>query len=84
MSTKIYSADITLGDSPNSIVLKNEAVRKLPLHILQSNAYFMAWIKSKVTKTELKHLLNKKTKMLTVNIAFKKQIGIVNQEPTID
>lgn len=83
MATKIFSADITLGDPGHTITLKDQVVKKLPLNILQSNAHFMAWIKSRVTKTEIKRLTNKKTGLIKVSVEYKKEIGIVNEEPII-
>lgn len=84
MPTKIWSANITLGDDPKVIVLRNEVVKKLPLNILMSNAHFIAWIKAKISITEYKNLKNKKTGLLTVNVEYLKEIGITNQEPIIE
>lgn len=84
MPTKIYSANITLGDEPNNIILEKEVVKKLPVHILMSNVHFIGWIKHKIGDVKYKKLLNKKTGLLTVKINYLKEIGNINNEPIIE
>lgn len=89
MPTKIFCVDITLGDPPNQVFLKNEVCKKLPTHILQSNAYFIKWLKGKIGKSKAdgekiwNSLTNKKTKMVPIKINFKKELSNINQEPII-
>ena len=84
MATKIYTANIFIGDPDKPMVLENQIVKKLPIHINLSDTLFLDRIKSRIGEKNWNALKKlKKDKRPEIRIHFIKQVGTVNQEPEI-
>ena len=85
MATKIFTANIFIGELDNPYVLTDMVIKKLPYHILFSNNDLLDRIKHRVPDTIWKELKkDKNTKLPNIKIHFVKEMGIVNQEPIIE
>lgn len=84
MATKIYSANVFVGDLENPVVLEQMVVKKLPLYILLNDEGFVQKLIKYVGEKQWKELIPKKQKYPTIKIHYIKQIGTVNQEPIIE
>jgi hypothetical protein len=85
MGTKIWTANIFIGELDNPHVLELMVTKKLPTHILLSDSDFVdKLIKYTGEKKWVELKVNKKTRLPQVKIHFVKQIGTVNQEPIIE
>ncbi len=84
MATKIYSANVFIGEPDNPIVLEQMVVKKLPLHILINDEAFVSKLIKYTGDKKWVELTPKKAKLPPIKIHYIKQIGTVNQEPIIE
>jgi hypothetical protein len=89
MGTKIYSSNIIIGSDSDQFIIENTAVKRLPIHVLMSDDYFIKWLKQKVSGASKsdsnwnKLPKNKITELPNVKIFYMKYLGDVATEPEL-
>ena len=85
MATKIYTANVFVGELDNPFTLTNMILKKIPPHLLLSDSDFTYKIRKIMGDALWRELKKDKvTKLPVIKIHFVKQIGTVNQEPIIE
>lgn len=84
MATKIYSANVFIGEPDNPVVLQQMVVKKLPLHILINDEDFISKLIKYTGDKRWVELTPKKAKYPPIKIHYIKKIGTVNQELIIE
>jgi len=84
MSTEIWSANATIGTGVRQVALDRVAIKRLPLHILLSDPFFIKSIKLKVGDVQWKKLpVNKATGHPDIKISYLGYLGVVAEEPVL-
>ena len=84
MPTKLYSANVHIGPPDSLKTLLKIAVKKLPLHILMADNYFMdriAFTAFGAGEPFPKAVRNPRTKQPIISIEYIQYLGDVSTEP---
>lgn len=85
MPTKIYVANVIIGNASNPTIIEKVPVLKIPIHLLMADKKFtnklINWCGGVTEYNQLP--LNKKTGFPPVKVVYLKFISNINQEPLI-
>ena len=89
MPSKIWSANIIIGTDSDQFIIESTAIKRIPVHVLMSDTYFIKWLKQKVqgksdTDKRWNSLpKNKDTNLPNVKIFYMKYLGECASEPEL-
>ena len=81
MPTKIFSANVTIGEGINKTVIRMIPVKKIPLHLNLSDEYFIQMMIKYSSEKKWLSLIPKKARLPKIEIEYLEFMSNTNKEP---